>query len=179
MTDGAGFTAEDSQLVTLGRLTRGALHELANPLLALVGTADFALMEAEPGTALHDRISTMHTTALEIAGIVRALQAFARQRHEPARRFGLVDAAGDAVGLVSLVAAAPDVEISTRADARPRVHEAPGAVAGALVELLLDRLAAEDRGRTIVLVVREDGGEAVAAVEGGGEIRFARVGDAA
>ena len=152
---------------------------LANPLLALVGTADFALMEAEPGTALHDRIShDAHNGARD-----RRHRPRASGLRAPAPRaratFGLADAAGDAVGLVSLVAAAPDVEISTRADARPRVHEAPGAVAGALVELLLDRLAAEDRGGTIVLVVREDGGEAVAAVEGGGEIRFPRVGDAA
>ena len=179
MTDTAGRIAEDRQLATLGRLTRGALHELANPLLALVGTADFALTEAEPGTRLHDRIETMHTTALEIAGIVRALQAFARQRNEPARRLALADAASEAVWLVRLVAAAPDVEISTRADARPRVHEAPGAVSGALVELLLDRLATPEHGSAIVLVVREDAGEAVAAIEGGGEIRFAQVGDPA
>jgi len=166
---------DDPSLVTLGRLTRGALHEMANPLLALVGTADFALMEAEPGTKLHDRLATVHSTALEITGIVRALQGFARQRHEPPRRIALADAANEAVGLVRLVAAAPDVEISARAEAQPRVHEAPAAVSGALVDLLLDRLAAADRGGAIVLVVREDGDDAVAAVDSGDEVRFARV----
>ncbi len=170
--DLTGQGTDDAYLATLGRLTRGALHELANPLLALMGTAELALAEAEPGTKLHSRLETVHSTALEIADLVRALQAFTRLRHEPPQRLGLADVASDAAGLVQLVAAAPAVEISTRADARPWVHAAPATVSGALVELLLDRLATGDDDGAIVLVVREEGGEAVAAVEDGSEIRF-------
>lgn len=174
MTGPDGRTTDDLHLMTLGRLTRGALHELANPLLALVGTAEFALADAEPGTKLRERVETVHTTALEIAAIVRALQAFARQRHEPARRLSLGGAAGDAVELVRLVAAAPDVEIVARAEADPRVHESPAEVSAALVGLLLDALSAGERDGRIELVVSEDGAEAVAAARDG-EVRFPRV----
>jgi signal transduction histidine kinase len=170
VTDGSGSIRDERYLVTLGRLTRGALHELANPLLALVGTAEFALADAEPGTKVHDRLATVRSTGLEIAGIVRALQAFTRQRHEPPRRISLAEAAAEAVALVRLVAAAPNVAITSRAEAEPRVHEAPAAVSTALVDLLLDALAGE-HGNTIELVVREDGGDAVAS-SGGAEVRF-------
>ena len=47
---------ERRALETLGRLTRGALHELSNPLVGLLGSAELALAEAEPGTKLHGRI---------------------------------------------------------------------------------------------------------------------------
>lgn len=171
MTRPAEPTDGDADLATLGRLTRGALHELANPLLALVGTAELALADAEAGSKLRDRLETVRSTALEIADIVRALQAFARQRHQPPRRLSLADAANEAVGLVRLVAAAPDVEISARTDAEPRVHERPAAVAAALVELLLDAVAAREGRGTVELVVREEGAEAVASVNGA-EIRF-------
>ena len=46
-------TKETCALATLGRLTRGALHELANPLVALLGSAELALADAEPGTKIH------------------------------------------------------------------------------------------------------------------------------
>ena len=170
---------DDRHLATLGRLTRGALHELANPLLALVGTADFALAEAEQGTKLHERLTTVRATAAEIAEIVRALQGFARLGHESPRQLSLVGAADEAAALVRLVAAAPDLSIDVRADAQPRVHEAPGVVVRALVDLLLDAVAATERGRALELVVREDGAEAVAAVAAAGEIRFSRVDAAA
>jgi signal transduction histidine kinase len=175
VNDVAGPTTDERHLATLGRLTRGALHEIANPLLALVGSAEFALSELEPGSKGHGRVATIHSTGLEIAEIVRALQGFTRQRNEPPRRLSLADAAGEAVALVRLVGATPDVEVVVRAEAEPRVHEAPGLVARGLVELLLDALATAERGDVIELAVREDGGDAQAVVAGGAEIRFPRV----
>ena len=115
----------------------------------------------------------MRSTGDEIATIVRALQAFVRQRHEPPRRLSLADAAVEAVTLVRLVAASPDVRLSSRNEAEPRVHESPADVSTALVGLLLDALAGQADGE-IELVVREDGSDAVASV-GGDEVRFARV----
>ena len=71
------YDAEELRLLaTLGRLTRGALHELANPLVALLGSAELALGEVEPGTRLHDRIALTQRTGAEVVEIVRALQAF-------------------------------------------------------------------------------------------------------
>ena len=56
---------ETRSLLTLGRLTRGVMHELSNPLVALLGSAELALADAEPGTKLHDRISLTHAVVKE------------------------------------------------------------------------------------------------------------------
>ena len=77
-TYGGEPAPDAAQLEILGRLTRGALHELANPLLALLGNAELALAEgeAEVGTKLHRRLATIEQTALELSEIVRSLQAY-------------------------------------------------------------------------------------------------------
>jgi signal transduction histidine kinase len=175
VNDVAGPKSDEQYLATLGRLTRGALHEIANPLLALVGSAEFALTEVEPGSKGYARVATVHSTGLEIAAIIRALQGFTRLRNEPPRRLSLADAAAEAVALVRLVSATPDVEVLVLAEAEPRIHEAPGLVAVGLVELLLDSLAAAERGDVIQLVVREEGGDAVAVLAGGAGVRFPKV----
>lgn len=167
------LTARDERaLATLGRLTRGALHEIANPLLALVGTAEFALGDAEPGTKLHGRLELVQSTGQEIAEIVRALQGFAREQSTPPTRLALGDSAEAAVALVRRVSAVRDVELAVRRDSEPEVVAAPGAVAAALVELLLDGLADAERGDTVALVVSREGTDAVAAVAGAGELRL-------
>ncbi|NUT56687.1 MAG: hypothetical protein HOQ03_11995, partial [Thermoleophilia bacterium] len=92
-------TDETRALVTLGRLTRGVLHELSNPLVALLGSAELALASAEPGTKLHDRIALTQRTGAEVVEIVRALQGFVRLQSEPPRELSVGAAAVDAVAL--------------------------------------------------------------------------------
>jgi len=157
-------------LRTLGLLTRGALHEISNPLVALVGTAELALDEAEPGTKLHDRISLTHRTGTEIAGIVRALQAFIRLQDAPAGRFSLGEAAAEAVALVKLVLPTHDVTLTAVGDAT--VVANPGDVRCSLVELLVDALERGDSRGAIALTLRSEGHEAVVAATGGGELRL-------
>ncbi|MBA2463300.1 MAG: hypothetical protein H0V45_16315 [Actinobacteria bacterium] len=185
MNDVARRTTDDRHLETLGRLTRGALHEIANPLLALVGSAELALAEVEPGSKLHARLDTVRATGLEIAQIVRALQAFVRKRNEPSRPLSLTEAAEEAAALVGLVNSAPDIDVAARTEANPSVYEPPGAVARALVELLLDGLATAQGGDVVELVVREEGldgvvalagvGDGVVALAGVGELRLPKV----
>jgi signal transduction histidine kinase len=171
--DSRAITGEQ-HLATLGRLTGGALHEISNPLLALLGTAEFALADTEPGTKLHARLELVHRTAAEIAEIVRALQAFARSASAPPERLSLAAAAHTAQALVLKVSTVRDVELSVRVDGEPIVQAAPGEVQRALAELLLDGLATADRGDTVELVVREEDGFAVAATAGG-ELRLETV----
>lgn len=164
---------EERALATLGRLTRGALHEIANPLLALVGTAELALGDAEPGTKLYDRLVLMQGTGQEITEIVRALQGFAREQSAPPTAVALADSAEAAVTLVRRVSAVRDVELAVRRESSATVAiAAPGEVACALVELLLDGLADAARGDTVELVVSRDGADAVATVAGAGELRL-------
>jgi C4-dicarboxylate-specific signal transduction histidine kinase len=168
-------TVEDAQrsrtLQTLGVLTRGALHQIANPLVALVGSAELALRELEPGTKTYDRVALTHRTGTEIAEIVRALQAFVRlQAHGP-EEISLGAAANDAIALVAKVLPTHDVELSATGDAT--VVASPGDVGSELVELLVEALDTADRA--IQLDVRAADGGAVVTATGGGERRFPAV----
>ena len=158
-------TDETRALATLGRLTRGALHELSNPLVAMLGSAELALGETEPGTKLHDRIALTHRTGAEVVEIVRALQAFLRLQAEPAEALSVGAAAADAVALVARVLPTHNVELSAHGDAG--AVAGPGEMRRRLVELLLDALDDPDRGDVIELVV----GEGVVTA-GGRELRF-------
>ena len=161
---------ETRSLRTLGLLLRGALHEISNPLVGLMGSAELALDQAEPGTKLHDRIGLIHRTSTEIAGIVRALQAF----HPPPGRAGpalsLGEAAAETVALVDLVLPTHNVTLTATGDAT--VIAAPGDVRCSLVELLVDALERSDSRGEIALTVRSEGSDAVVAATGGGELRL-------
>jgi signal transduction histidine kinase len=157
--------SEARTLQTLGLLTRGALHQISNPLVGLVGSAELALSDTEPGTKLNDRISLTHRTGMEIAEIVRALQAFIRLQGEPERELSLGAAAADAVALVSKVVPVHDTEFSISGDAT--VVASPGETQRRLVELLVEEIGRADRGPTIEVAVR-DGMVTV----GGGELRL-------
>ncbi len=158
-------TPDAATLRTLGRLTRGALHELANPLVALVGTAELALEDAEPGTKLHDRIALTHSTGTEIAAIVRTLQAFVRLQAEPVSEQSVGAAAADAVALVERVTPTRGRALSAGGDAR--VVAQPGELRARLVELLLDALDGTEDGNVELSV--EDG---VVRATGGAELRL-------
>lgn len=151
-------------LQTLGRLTRGALHEISNPLVAMLGSAELALADAEPGTKLHDRLSLTHSTGTEIVEIVRALQAFVRLQAEPPAPVSVGAAAADAVALVERVLPSHDVALSASGDAT--VVAAPGDLRRRLVELLLDALDDPARGPRVELVVADG----VVRATGGGEL---------
>jgi signal transduction histidine kinase len=161
---------EARSLRTLGLLTRGALHQISNPLVALVGTAELALGETEPGTKLRERIALTHRTGTEIAGIVRALQAFIRLQDAPTATLSLGEAAAETAVLVELVLPTHDVTFATSGDAT--VVAAPGELRCSLVELLVEALEGGDSGGKIELTVRSEGGEAVVAATGGGELRL-------
>ena len=161
------YDAEELRLLaTLGRLTRGALHELSNPLVALLGSAELALGDAEPGTKLYDRISLTQRTGAEVVEIVRALQAFIRLRAQPPEELSVGDAAADAIALVTRVVPTHDVELRSSGDATTVVG--PSEIQSRLVELLLDALEDPGRGPVVELVVADG----VVTATGGGELRF-------
>jgi len=161
---------ETRSLQTLGLLLRGALHEISNPLVGLVGSAELALDEVEPGTKLHQRIALTQRTGTEIAGIVRALQAFVRLQDAPPGRLSLGDAAAETVALVDLVLPTHNVTLTAAGDAT--VVAAPGGVRCSLVELLVDALERSDSRGAITLTVRSEGSDAVVTATGGSELRL-------
>jgi signal transduction histidine kinase len=171
MSQPSPAAADEHTLAVLGRLTRGTLHEIANPLLALTGTTELLRLDVEPGSKLASRLDVVEQTGQEITQIVRALQAFVRAQAEPEARLGLAAAAETAVALVRRVVPLGDVEVSLRVQDEPDVVARPGAVATSLVELLLEAVAAAERESVVELLVRVDGGDAVVTA-GAGELRL-------
>jgi two-component system, NtrC family, sensor kinase len=161
---------ETRSLRTIGLLTRGALHEISNPLVGLLGSAELALGEAEPGTKLYDRVALARRTGSEIADIVRALQGFIRLQELPAGPLSLGHAAAEAVALVDLVL--PTVNVTLTATGDAGVVAAPGEVQCSLVELLVAALERSDSRGEIALTVRSEGPDAVVTATGGGELRL-------
>ena len=149
----ANDASEARALQTLGLLTRGALHQISNPLVGLVGSAELALSDTEPGTKLNDRVALTHRTGMEIAEIVRALQAFIRLQSEPERELSLGTAAADAIALVSKVLPVHDTEFSVNGDSM--VVASPGETQRRLIELLVAEIRRAEQGATIELRVRD------------------------
>ena len=162
--------SEARSLRTLGLLLRDALHELSNPLVGLMGSAHLALGDTEPGTKLHDRIALIQRTGTEIAGIVRALQAFIRLQNDPVASLSLGEAASKAIALVELVVPTHDLTLTTSGDAT--VVAAPGEIGCALVELLVEAIQRCDSCGEITLTVSSEGSDAVVAATGGGQLRL-------
>ncbi len=159
--------APDSRsLQTLGLLMRGALHQVSNPLVALVGSAELALSDTAPGTKLHDRIALTHRTGVEITEIVRALQGFIRLQAEPEVELSLGAAAADAIALVSKVLPTHDNELKVSGDAT--VVAEPGELQRRLVELLVAATQNAEHGDVIELTVSDR----VVTASGGGELRL-------
>src|SRR5215471_7003344 len=44
------------RLAAVGQLAAGLAHEINNPLFAILGTVEFMLEDASPGTELHERL---------------------------------------------------------------------------------------------------------------------------
>ena len=54
------------------------MHRLNNPLFAILGHVEFALRDAEPGSATEERMRIIQRTGLEIKDILRGLLESAR-----------------------------------------------------------------------------------------------------
>ena len=166
---------DERVLVVLGRLVQGALHEIANPLLALNGYAELALADAEGGPKLRSRLEVVQQTGQEITQIVRAMQSFVRLQHEAAAQLSLADATEAAAALVRRVVPLADERVVVSVVDAPEVRARPASVASVLVGLLLDALATTEHD-LVEVVVSRDGGDAVATIAGGGELRLEAAG---
>ncbi len=121
-----GDLVEVGRLAALGRLTPGALHEIANPLVALLGTAELLLLDAERGTKGAERLELVLDTAREISAIVRALQAYSRDRAAPRGPVALDRLVAETVELVRRTSAVRDVALEeVRPESRCRSRGLP------------------------------------------------------
>lgn len=62
----------------------GLVHRLNNPLFAILGHVEFALRDAEPGSATEERMRIIQRTGFEIKEILRGLLESSRESADTA-----------------------------------------------------------------------------------------------
>ena len=128
---------EAARLELLGRLLPAALHELANPLVALVGTVELLLVDAEPGPN-RTRLELVQRTADEVAALVRSLQRLSRERLEPAVELDLGEFTRETADLAVQFSGVKGIGCEVSADEPATLVARPAVVRQALLDLLLD-----------------------------------------
>jgi signal transduction histidine kinase len=161
--------ARIGKLVALGQIAPGVIHEINNPLFAILGLLEFLLADAEPGTKTHQRLVLMQQSGMEIKDIVRAILDFSRERggDEPV---DLGEVVHDAVALYQRTSVARDVELSvTESDEGMMVAASPAGIKVILLNLFTNSEQALSSGGRIEVVLSRDGPDAVVSVSDGGQ----------
>ena len=158
-----GADLEAARLELLGRLLPAALHELSNPLVALVGTVELLLAESEPGPT-RTRLELLSRTGDEITALVRSLQRLSREGLEPETELDLVAFTRETAELAMRFSGTKGIACEVRAATPVTLVARPAVLRQALVGLLLDAL----QGDTDVEVTVAADGLRISSGTGGG-----------
>jgi signal transduction histidine kinase len=158
------------KLVMLGQLAPGVIHEINNPLFAILGLLEFLLPDAEPGSKGEQRLQLVQQSGLEIKEIVRSILDFARERTDEVADIELDAVVGDAMALFHRTSVARDVESRLEADGGPFVVRASrNRLKVVFLALLTNAQQAMPRGGTVTVTVARDADRIVARVTDTGE----------
>jgi signal transduction histidine kinase len=159
-----------AKAAALGELTRGAAHELNNPLLAILGLVDLLVRDAEEGSRAQQRLTVIRDTALEMRGVLRALLDFARDGGDSHEPVDLGDVVRRTVELVRRTASARDVELAERIPSGTlTVLGNSSQIGQAVLHLLANAYAALPAGGKVVVDVEADVAWATVTVTDSGE----------
>jgi len=141
-----------ARAAALGDLAADIAHDVANPLLGVLGLAELLLEDAVPGTEEEERLRLLRLTAAELKDTVRTLADFAR----PVEQRPDADLAAAARRALDLVrhGAGRTLEIDERYAEEPQLVACPEAL---VVQAALH----------LLLAARTAGGPAVVEVAGG------------
>jgi signal transduction histidine kinase len=153
------------RLVSVGQLAGGLAHEINNPLFAILGTVEFMLEDAPPGSPLRDRLERIERAGLEIRGAVRALVDFAREPASERDAHSLMEICRRTVRLVRLATLAKLVEIVEIYPGAPvDVEGSSSQLTQILLALIVNAQQAQPDGGEVELVVERRGDEALVHV---------------
>jgi signal transduction histidine kinase len=135
----------------IGRLAGGIAHDFNNAIGAIMGWADLALQEAQPGTRLQERLQKICAQAQRTAGLTSQLLAFARQQVLQPRRIDLNGLIEEGTSLLRKVIGA-DVEV--RLVPAPNLHVTvadPVQIDQVLMNLCLNARDAMPKGGRLII----------------------------
>jgi signal transduction histidine kinase len=157
--------AEYERLAALGQLITGIMHEVNNPLTAIMGHAEL-LGEAYLTHAEAESLAQIANGALRIQGVVRSLLTFARQQHTHDQRVQLNDLVEQTLALIHYELTREQIAVHLDLAANlPLLVADPGQLNQVLLNLLLnarDAVVAQEQPRTISVQTRSSiapGGE--------------------
>jgi two-component system NtrC family sensor kinase len=162
--DNISQAVQAARMAAVGELAAAVVHEINNPLFAILGLVEFLLRDAEPGTKAHERLTLVHETGLEIKTIARALLDFARERPGDPETVNLASAAAATIELYRRTSAARDVEIVLRADPFVPVYGSAAALKQLVLHLLANAREALPNGGTVVVDVQAAPGQTLLTV---------------
>jgi two-component system cell cycle sensor histidine kinase/response regulator CckA len=135
----------------IGRLAGGIAHDFNNAIGAILGWADLAIQEAQPGSRLHDRLQKISAQALRAAGLTSQLLAFARQQVLQRRKINLNSLVEEGTSLLRKVIGEDiDVRIVPAADLRVAVAD-PVQIDQVLMNLCLNARDAMPKGGRLII----------------------------
>ena len=135
----------------IGRLAGGIAHDFNNAIGAIMGWADLALQEAQPGTRLQERLQKIGAQARRTAGLTSQLLAFARQQVLQPRRIDLNGLIEEGTSLLRKVIGA-DVEVRLVPAPNLRVTVAdPVQIDQVLMNLCLNARDAMPKGGQLII----------------------------
>ncbi|MGH7298493.1 MAG: hybrid sensor histidine kinase/response regulator, partial [Polyangiaceae bacterium] len=149
------------KLSSLGTLAGGIVHDLANPLSAVLGTAQ--LLEQDLDGKHQDEIGAIISAARYMREVCLGLNEFAR-RSRPGE-VTLVDVSevcGKALTLARYAKKLSDIEVETRLEpALPSVRAIASELLQVIVNLVVNAADAAPRGRVTVTTRKDGAGESV------------------
>lgn len=153
------------KLTSLGSLASSVVHELNNPLFAVLSLVEFLLRDAEPGTKAHSRLQLIQTTGLEMKDLARSLLDFAREEPNSLQPVALDETIESVSHFFRMTAAAKSIEIVERIDGEPmHVLGRRNELRQLLLNLFLNVKQVLPNGGEVTVELRREGADAVLRV---------------
>lgn len=143
------------RLTTIGRLASGIAHELGTPLNVVTGRADMIGEGGLSSTQVREYARTIASQGSRMAGIIRSLLNFARQRHPQRAPTPVVNVIRQTIDLVASLGYKGDVRIDAGDEALSLEPEMDaGQMQQVLINLVENGLQAVPDGGEVVISVQ-------------------------